>query len=171
MQLCYCSFINGSHLLFYNSTNMICYFRWMSRPWLAGNCAQFPIPVWSLQWYHCRPVAWIFWRGLHRCLMCMYVYISKQAHKTRGSGGMFPQELDLLGPWLDKSRAIVATVLSNFRLSYMHLLSQLTLNFHKRRYWGWKNSRWGDIYRRTTAELSSAWHSDLFMHNYVYVQP
>ena len=66
--------------------------------------------------------------------MCMYAYISKQAHKSRGSGGMFPQELDLLGPFLDKSRAIVATVLSNFQLSYMHLLSQLTLNFHKRRY-------------------------------------
>jgi len=99
----------------------------------------------------------------------MYAYISKQAHKSRGSGGLFPQELDalrlLLGPFLDKSRGIVATVLSNFRLSYMHLLSQLTLNFHKRRYWGWKNSRWGDINRRTTAELSSTWHSDLFMHN------
>ena len=64
--------------------------------------------------------------------------ISKQAHKTRGSGGMLLQELDalrlLLGPSLDKSRAIVATVSSNFQLSYMHLLSQLTLNFHKRRY-------------------------------------
>ena len=34
-------------------------------------------------------------------------------------------------------------------------LYQLTWNFHERRYYGWQNSRWGDITRRTTGELSS----------------
>ena len=38
------------------------------------------------------------------------------------------------GAFLDKSRAVVATILSNFWLSYMHLLSQLTSNFRERRY-------------------------------------
>ena len=31
-----------------------------------------------------------------------------------------------------------------FGCPYMHLLSQLTSNFHERRYYGWQNSRWGD---------------------------
>ena len=55
----------------------------------------------------------------------------------------------------------VATISFNFWLSYMHLLSHLTSNFHERRYWGWQNSRWGDINcnRRTTGELSSAWYT------------
>ena len=34
----------------------------------------------------------------------------------------------------------------------MHLLSQLTSNFHKRRYYGRQNSRWGDITKRTILE-------------------
>ena len=31
----------------------------------------------------------------------------------------------------------------------VHLLSQPTSNFHERRYYGWQNSRWGEIVRRT----------------------
>ena len=74
--------------------------------------------------------------------MCMYVYINKEAGKTRGVWGDAPPgnflKIDalrlLLGPFLDKSRAVVVTISSNFWLSYMHLLSQLTSNFHERRY-------------------------------------
>ena len=69
--------------------------------------------------------------------MYMYAYI----YIYRGVWGVWedaPTEnflkLDalrlLLGPFLDKSRALVATVSSNFWLSYMHLLSQLTSKFH-----------------------------------------
>ena len=63
------------------------------------------------------------------------LYINKQAGKTRGDAppGNF-LKLDalklLLDPFMDRSRAIVA---SNFWLSYMHLLSQLTSNFYERR--------------------------------------
>jgi len=32
-----------------------------------------------------------------------------------------------------------------FGCPYMYLLSQLTSNFHERKYQGWQNSRWGDI--------------------------
>ena len=35
----------------------------------------------------------IFGRGLRRCLMGIYSYISKQARKTGGSWGMLPQEI------------------------------------------------------------------------------
>ena len=31
----------------------------------------------------------------------------------------------------------------------VHLLSQLTSNFHERRCYGWQNSRWGEITRRS----------------------
>ena len=53
----------------------------------------------------------------------MYAYINKQPRKTRGVlGGVPPQNfLDtlrlLLGPFLDKSRAVVATISANFWLS------------------------------------------------------
>ena len=74
--------------------------------------------------------------------MCMYAYINKKVDKTRGGWGDAPPRKFLeircsevaSGAILDKSRAVVATILSNFWLSYMHLLSQLTSNFHERRY-------------------------------------
>ena len=74
--------------------------------------------------------------------MCMYAYISKQACKTRGVvGGCSPRKyLEIRcsevasGAIFEQSRAVVATILSNFWLSYMHLVSQLTSNsFHERR--------------------------------------
>ena len=63
----------------------------------------------------------------------------------------------LLRPFWDSSRAIVATWLAAilhpiFGCPYMHLLSQMTLNFDERRYLGWQNSKWGDVTRRTTLE-------------------
>ena len=93
----------------------------------------------------------------------MHMCICKQACKTGGVWGDAPPgnflKLDalrlLLGPFLDKSRAVVASISSNFWLSYIHLLSQLTSNFHETKYLVWQNSRWGDI-NRTTGELSSA---------------
>ena len=54
-------------------------------------------------------------------------YLCKQTCKTRG---VWEDALRLLlGPFLDKSRAVVATISSNIWLSYMQLLSQLTSNF------------------------------------------
>ena len=50
-----------------------------------------------------------------------------------------------------------------FSCPYMHLPSQVTSNFHERRYYGWQNSRWQNCWRwptrRTTGELSSTWNS------------
>ena len=66
----------------------------------------------------------------------MYAYIARKT--IGGLGECFPRKFDalrlLLGLFLDKSRTVVATISSNFWLSYMHLLSQLTSNFHERRY-------------------------------------
>ena len=71
---------------------------------------------------------------------------------------MLPQEIleircSDLRPFWDRSRAVVVTWLAEYRIQllavHMHLLSQLTSNFHERRYYGCKNSRWDDITRRT----------------------
>ena len=58
-------------------------------------------------------------------------YISKQARKTRGVWGDAPPDkfLLLLGPFLDKSRTVVATVSSNFWLSYMHFAKPADFKF------------------------------------------
>ena len=89
-----------------------------------------------------------------RCV-CMHAYPCK----ARGSGGMVPQEIfgyqmlwDYLSLWQRKQsrsssliRYMTGGVLYPiFGCPCMHLLSQLTSNFHVRRYYGWQNSRWGD---------------------------
>ena len=64
--------------------------------------------------------------------MCMYAYINKQARKTRGVWGDAPPgnvyKLDplrlLLGPFLDKSRAVVATIFIQF-LAVLHAFAKL----------------------------------------------
>ena len=72
--------------------------------------------------------------------------------------------------WGHFGTAVVATWLVEYCIQFLagpcvHLLSQLTSNFHNSRYWGWQNSRWGDI----TRQLSSTWTSDLFMHAFTRV--
>ena len=72
--------------------------------------------------------------------------------------------------WGHFGTAVVATSLAEYCIQFLagpcaHLLSQLTSNFHKSRYWGWQNSRWGDI----TRQLSSTWTSDLFTHTFTRV--
>ena len=71
--------------------------------------------------------------------MCMYVYINKQAGKTRGGlGGCSPRKFLEIRCSEVASGAIFGQKQSRssyyFRLSYIHLLSQLTSNFHERRY-------------------------------------
>ena len=72
--------------------------------------------------------------------MCMYVYINKQAGKTRVVWGDAPPGNSSLEIRCSEvaSGAIFGQKQSRssyyFRLSYMHLLSQLTSNFHERRY-------------------------------------
>ena len=63
--------------------------------------------------------------------VCIYKQASSQDYGVWGcSPRKFLESIDalgfLLGQFLDKRRALVATISSNFRLSYMHLLSQLT---------------------------------------------
>ena len=78
----------------------------------------------------------------------MYACINS---KTRGSGGMLPQKKSdalrlLLRPFWNRSRIVVATWLAGYCIKFLtvhvHLLSQLSWNFYKRRYYGWQNSRW-----------------------------
>ena len=98
----------------------------------------------------------------------MYACMHKHA-RVGGSGSMLPQcrKLDdlrlLLRPFLDKSRAVVATCtwLAEyivFSCPRMHLLSQLTSNI--------QGSKVGRTTGNTTGEISSAWniYSDLFTH-------
>ena len=75
MQLCCCCFIICSHLQFHNLTNMICYFQWTSRPWLAGNCAQLPIPVWPLEWCHCQMKQTATWLSRPPTLSACSIFI------------------------------------------------------------------------------------------------
>ena len=48
----------------------------------------------------------------------------------------------LLRPFWDKSRAVVAVWLAEYcvQVLYRHLPSQVTSNFHEKRYYGWQNS-------------------------------
>ena len=109
--------------------------------------------------------------------VCMRAY--KHA-RIEGSGGMLPQEILEIRSSEIASEAILGQKQSPSSYVYMargvfhpifgfpcvHLLSQLTSNFHERRYWVWQNSRWVDITKR---KLSSAWTSDLFTHVFTRV--
>ena len=93
-----------------------------------------------------RPIARVFRREV-TWVSDVHVWMYKHA-RLGGCRGMFPleiyQKLDalrlLLRPFWDRSRDIVATmpihsIASSFCLS-IHLLCQLTLNFHERSYSG-----------------------------------
>ena len=65
--------------------------------------------------------------------MCMYVYISKQACKTRGVRGDAPprkfleirfSEIASGAIFGQKQSPLVATILSNFWLSYIHAFAK-----------------------------------------------
>ena len=91
------------------------------------------------------PMGWPSWPG---CLMCMYACKSRQACKTREVLGHAPPgnflKLDalrlLLRSFWNRSRAVVATWLAEYCIEFLALqvcicmLSQLTTNFHERRY-------------------------------------
>ena len=105
--------------------------RWISRGFRISDCISvFHMDFW-ISGFQSRPVARIFEGGLRRCLMCMYAYINKQAGKTRGVWGDAPpgnfKKLDAL-------RLLLGPLVAYFIQSHMHLLNQLTSNFHERRY-------------------------------------
>ena len=50
----------------------------------------------------------------------------------------------------------------------MHLLSQQTSKFNKRRCYGWQNSRWDKIARKTNGELLSAWYLCTYLRAHFY---
>ena len=92
------------------------------------------------------------------------VHVCMHKHARLGRyGGMFPQEIfrcseiaseAILGHQQSGSNYMARGVLHPiFGCPCMHLQSQLTWNFYERRYYGWQNSRWGDI-RKTSGELS-----------------
>ena len=98
-----------------------------------------------------RPVARIFRRGV--TWMCACIGMPKHA-RLGGSGGMLPQEIfrnqmlwDCFWGHFGTKTAVVYSYMARrvlhptFSCPYMHLPSQVTSNFHERRYYGWQNSK------------------------------
>ena len=55
----------------------------------------------------------------------------------------------------------------SFDCPFVHLLSQLTLNFYERRYYGWQNSRGGEIAKRAIVNSQNK-INNLFTHVFTH---